>query len=380
MSPADVTTGGAMKRIEIDRSKRLRDEPTTGHNRFHPNIVPILEADEGEEVVLDTRDAADGQLGPTTTAADLASLDTGAVHPLTGPIWVKGAQPGDLLEVEFLDILPQPHAFTAIIPGLGFLRDVCTTPFLVHWQISESWALSPQLPGVRLPGAPFMGVSGVAPSPAQLRAWSRREQELINRGGLAFPPDAAGAIPSQGPAATEGLRTLPPRENGGNFDVKQLTKGATLLLPVSVEGALFSVGDGHFAQGDGEVCVTAVEMGATVAVRFRLLKGMAASRHLRGPRFAQTDYFAPPEWAVPQRFLAAMGMPLRDDGANEGENLTLACRNAVLNMLDLLQERGWSREQAYIICSVAVDLRVSNVVDAPNYVVSALLPEAIFQS
>jgi formamidase len=369
-----------MKSIEIDRSKRLSDEPTTGHNRFHPNIAPILEADEGEEVVLETRDSADGQLGPATTEADLARMDTGAVHPLTGPILVKGAQPGDLLEVEFLDIIPQPHAFSAIIPGLGFLRDVCTTPFLVHWQISNSWALSPQLPGVRIPSAPFMGVSGVAPSPAQLHAWTRREQELIDRGGLAFPPDAAGAVPSQGPAATEGLRTLPPRENGGNFDVKQLTKGARLLLPVSVEGALFSVGDGHFAQGDGEVCVTAVEMGATVAVRFRLLKGIAASRPLRGPRFAQADYFAPPEWAVPQRVLATMGMPLRDDGVNEGENLTLACRNALLNMLDLLQERGWSREQAYIICSVAVDLRVSNVVAVPNYVVSALLPEAIFQS
>ena len=165
----------------------------------------------------------------------------------------------------------------------------------------------------------------------------------------------------------------------GIADVKQLTKGARLLLPVAVEGALFSVGDGHFAQGDGEVCVTAVEMGATVAVRFRLLKGAAASRRMRAPRFSHAGYFAPPEWAAPQRFVAAMGMPIRDDGVNEGENLTLACRNALLNMLDLLQERGWTREQAYIICSVAVDLRVSNVVDVPNYVVSALLPEAIFQ-
>jgi formamidase len=174
------------------------------------------------------------------------------------------------------------------------------------------------------------------------------------------------------------LRTIPPRENGGNFDVKQLTTGSTLWLPVAVEGALFSVGDGHFAQGDGEVCVTAVEMGATVAVRFRVLKG-AAARARRGPRFAHRDYFAPPQWAAPQRFTATMGMPIRDDGSNDGENLTLACRNALLNMMDLLQERGWSREQAYVICSVAVDLRISNVVDVPNYVVSAFLPEAIFQ-
>jgi formamidase len=367
-----------MKSVEIDRSKRLRDQPATGHNRFHPDIPPIVTVDEGEEVVLATRDGVDGQLGPATTEADMATMEAGAIHPLTGPVFVKGARPGDVLEVEFLDIVPQPHAFTAIVPGLGFLRDLFTTPFLVHWQIRDGWATSPQLPKVRIPGASFMGVSGVAPSAAQLRAWAAREQALMTRGGLVFPPDAAGAVPRRGPAATEGLRTLPPRENGGNFDVKQLTKGSKLLLPVAVEGALFSTGDGHFAQGDGEVCVTAVEMGATAAVRFRVLTGPAASRTMRAPRFSHPGYFAPPEWAAPQRFVAAMGMPIREDGVNEGENLTLACRNALLNMIDLLQERGWGREQAYVLCSVAADLRISNVVDIPNYVVSALIPEAIF--
>ena len=367
-----------MKYIQIDRKRRLRDEPGTGHNRFYPDLAPIVEVEEGEEVVLDTRDGVDGQLGPSTTEANIASMAAGAVHPLTGPVFVKGAQPGDVLEVEFLDISAQPHAFTAIVPGLGFLRDIFTTPFLVHWEIRDGWATSHRLPGVRIPGAPFMGVSGVAPSHAQLRAWTAREQALLARGGLVFPPDAADAVPSRGPAATEGLRTLPPRENGGNFDAKQLTKGSKLLLPVSVDGGLFSTGDGHFAQGDGEVCVTAVEMGATVAVRFRVLKAGTAARAMRAPRFSHAGYFAPPEWAAPRGFVAAMGMPIRDDGANDGENLTLACRNALLNMIDILQERGWSREQAYIICSVAADLRVSNVVDVPNYVVSALLPEAIF--
>ncbi len=367
-----------MKSIEIDRGKRLQAQPATGHNRFHPAIPPIVSVDEGEEVVLPTRDSVDGQLGPSTTEADMAGMEAGAIHPLTGPVFVKGARPGDVLEVEFLDILPQPHGFTAIIPGLGFLRDVFTTPFLVHWDIRDGWATSPRLRGVRIPGAPFMGVSGVAPSLAQVRAWTARENDLMSRGGMVFPPDATGAVPGHGPAATEGLRTLPPRENGGNFDVKQLTKGSKLLLPVAVEGALFSTGDGHFAQGDGEVCVTAVEMGATVAVRFRVLKGSGAARALRGPRFSHGGYFAPPEWASPKGFVAVMGMPIRDDGVNEGENLTLACRNAVLNMIDLLQERGWSREQAYVLCSVAADLRISNVVDVPNYVVSALIPEAIF--
>ncbi len=367
-----------MKSVEIDRTKPLKDQPASGHNRFHPDIPPILEVDEGEEVALETRDGVDGQLGPGATAASMGAMDAGAIHPLTGPVLVKGARAGDLLEIEFVDILPQPHAFTAIVPGLGFLRDLYTTPYLVHWRIDGGWATSPELPGVRIPGAPFMGVSGVAPSREQVSAWARREHELLNRGGLVMAPDPGGAVPGRGPAATEGLRTIPPRENGGNMDVKQLTKGSTLVLPVAVEGALFSVGDGHFAQGDGEVCVTAVEMGATAVVRFRVRKG-AAGRGLRGPRFSHRDYFAPPEWAAPRRFIAATGMPIREDGVNEGENLTLACRNALLNMIDLLQERGWSREQAYVISSVAVDLRISNVVDVPNYVVSALLPEAIFQ-
>jgi formamidase len=176
----------------------------------------------------------------------------------------------------------------------------------------------------------------------------------------------------------EGLRTIPPRENGGNFDVKQLTKGSKLLLPVYMDGALFSTGDGHFAQGDGEVCITAVEMGATVVVRFKIHKGLANKRTFAGPVFMHPGYFADPKIAVPQNFLGVMGMPINANGEIEGENLTLACRNATLNMMTLLQERGFSREQAYVICSVAADLRVSNVVDVPNYVVSALLPETIF--
>ena len=153
-----------MKSVEIDRSKRLADQPKTGHNRWHPDIPPILEVSEGEEVVLETRDGVDGQLGPSVTATGMAQMDAGAVHPITGPVLVKGARPGDILEIEFVDVLPQRHAFTGIVPGLGFLRDLYTTPYLVHWRIADGWATSPQLPGVRIPGAPFMGVIGVAPS------------------------------------------------------------------------------------------------------------------------------------------------------------------------------------------------------------------------
>jgi len=367
-----------MHAIRIDRGKPLAAEAHCGHNRWHPDLAPAFEISEGEEIALETRDALDGQITPATTIADFPALDAGAVHPLTGPVFVKGAQPGDMLEIEFTDIIAQPEAFSAIMPGLGFLRDVMTDPFLVHWTLADGWATSAEIPGVRVPGAPFMGVSGVAPSQDKLAEWTAREERVIAAGGFALPPDPQGAVPVSGPCALAGLRTLPPRENGGNFDVKQLTKGSKLLLPVFVPGALFSTGDGHFAQGDGEVCVTAVEMGATAVVRFKVHKGLASRRKFVSPVFSHPGYFTDPRFAAPERFLGAMGMPINADGQIEAENLTLACRNAVLNMMELLQERGYSRDQAYVICSVAVDLRVSNVVDVPNYVVSALLPEAIF--
>jgi formamidase len=368
-----------MQSITIDRNKRLKEEPHTGHNRWHPDVPPLIEVEPGEEVVLETRDASDCQIKPGMTVADLTNLDAKVAHPLTGPVYIKGARPGDLLEIEYVDILPQPNGWTRNRPGAGFLRDLFTEPYLAHWDIKDGWATSPQIPGVRIPNGSFMGTAGIAPSRAQLEAWSRREAALVARGGIAFLPDPQDAVPSRGPIAEEGLRTLPPRENCGNVDAKQLTKGSRLLIPVNVEGALYSAGDGHFAQGDSECCITAIEMGATAVVRFRLQAGEAARHHIRWPRFAHPGYFAAPEWAAPRNFIATMGMPIREDGTQEGEDLTLATRNALINMIELLQERGWSREQAYIICSVAVDLRVSNVVDLPNVTVSAFLPEDIFQ-
>ena len=369
-----------MKSIEIDRAKRLTEEVNTGHNRWHPDIPHILEVDEGEEVVLPTRDALDGQFHPNTTEKDFDGIDPGAIHPLTGPVFVKGAQPGDLLEIEFLDIVPNHWAFTSIMPGLGFLRDIFNDPFMVHWNISDGQATSPQLPGVIIPGAPFLGISGVAPSQDEVIRWTKREHQLMERGGIVFLPESNGAVPNSEIIAKEGLRTIPPRENGGNLDIRQLSKGAKLFLPVSVDGALFSAGDAHFAQGDGEVCVTAVEMSSTACLRFRLHKGQASRRNITFPLYQRTTYFIDPVWAAPQQFTATVGMPIADDGRNQGEDLGLAARNALLAMISLLESRGWTREQSYIICSVAVDLRISNVVDVPNYVVSAFLPENIFQS
>lgn len=365
--------------IRIDRSKPLRDEPHAGHNRWHPDIPPALRVDPDDTVVLETRDALDGAITPQTSAADLHRVDLDLVHPLTGPVFINGAEPGDLLEVHILDIAPQPFGFTVIVPGFGFLRDYFPTPFLVKWSIDGSAAVSPDLPGVRIPAGPFMGVMGVAPSRELRQRLVVREDELLRRGGAVLPPSAQGAVPATEPIASEGLRTIPPRETGGNFDIKQLTAGTTLLLPVYVPGALFSSGDSHFAQGDGESCGTAVEMGATLTVRFGLRQGVAAQRQIRRPQYERHDYFADPRFAVPRRFFATTGMPITGDDRNESEDVTLAAKDALLNMIDyLVTERGYSREQAYVLTSVAVDLRISELVDVPNVVVSAFLPLDIF--
>jgi formamidase len=365
--------------IRIDRSKPLRDEPHTGHNRWHPDIAPVLSVNPGDTVVLETRDALDGAVAPEMTSTDLHRVDLNLVHPLTGPVFVNGAEPGDLLEVHILDIAPQPFGFTTIVPGFGFLRDFFPTSFLVKWVIAGGVAVSPDLPGVRIPGGPFMGVMGVAPSQALHARLVAREADLLRRGGAVLPPSAQGAVPTMEPIASEALRTIPPRETGGNFDIKQLTAGTTLLLPVYVEGALFSAGDSHFAQGDGESCGTAIEMGATLTVRFGLRKGRAAQRQIQRPQYERHDYFADPRFAVPRRFFATTGMPITRDDRNESENVTLAAQDALLNMIDHLPaEHGYSREQAYVLTSVAVDLRISELVDVPNVVVSAFLPLDIF--
>ena len=367
-----------MKSIELDYSKRCADEPEKGHNRWHPDIPPAVEVDQGEEVVLQTRHAFDGEITPSSTATDLLSANMNVVHPLTGPVYVQGAQAGDLLEVNILNIEPAQFGLTSIIPGFGFLRDLFLEPYLVHWNIQDGYAESANLPGVRIPGAPFMGTIGVAPSRQLRQEILLREEELRLRGGMVLGPNPSDAVPAYEPLASEGLRTVPPREHGGNLDIKQLTAGTRLLLPVFTEGALFSAGDAHFAQGDSECCGTAVEMDCTLRVSFQVRPGEATRRNIRFPIFERDDYFISPEMAVPQRFLATTGMCIADDGVNESENATLAARHALLNMIQLLMERGWSREQAYCICSVAVDLKLSEIVDVPNFVVSAFLPLDIF--
>lgn len=368
--------------ISIDPFKPLAEEPGTGHNRWHEAIEPVVEVDPGDTVVYETRDAFDGQLNSDSTAEDIGNISLGPVHPLTGPVFVKGAAPGDLLEVRLVAIEADPWeqwGYTVEVPGFGFLRDEFPDPFIVHWRLhGNEYAESEQLPGVRIRCNPHPGVLGLAPSAGLRQRATERETALAERGGFALPPDPDGAVPSDEAVAREALRTVPPRENAGNIDIKQISPGTTVLLPVHTEGGLVSTGDVHFAQGDCEACGTAIEMRSRVHLSFGIRKGEAERRGIQDLQFFRDDYFTQPELAVPRRFFATTGIGVGKDGTNESEDLSLSAKNALLNMIDHLQTRGFDRQQAYALCSVAVDLRISQTVDVPNLLVSALLPLDIF--
>jgi len=361
--------------IPVDRTKHLCEQAHIGHNRWHPDIEPKLEVEPGQIVGIETLDAFDGQIKPETTNEDVGRLNLNLVHPLTGPVYVKGAEPGDILEVTVLQIDPQPFGYTIQVPGFGFLRDLFPDPYIIRWNIANNAATSEDLPGVKIPGAAFMGVMGVAPSHDLLHQIHARESDLKARGGNVLLRDGTDAVPLDPGIASQAMRTIAPHETGGNLDIKQFTAGTTIRIPVYVPGALFSVGDAHFAQGDCETCGTAVEMGAAFYGSFKVIKGEAERLGIRDTQFYRDGYFTAPEMAVPKRFFATTGQSYTRDGVNYSEDLTVAARNALLNMIDyLVDQRGFTAQQAYAICSVAVDLKVSEMVDVPNFVVSAFLP------
>lgn len=366
------------RRIRVDRSKRLAEQPEVGHNRWHPDIPAIARVRPGERIVLECRDAIDGQVTAATRPAELSQLNLNLAHALTGPIHVEGAGPGDLLEVRIVDVEPDSVGFTWFTPSFGFLRDHFADAAVFAWRIADGYAESAGIPGVRIRGAPFPGTIGVAPSRAQLTRILAREQRLLERGGAVLPPDPKDAVPADPKIANEALRTIPPREFAGNLDVRQLSKGARLYVPVNVEGALFSIGDGHFAQGDGEVCGTAIEMRAAFDLEFHVAKGAATRRGLTSASYSR-DEPAAPDLAAAGPFFATTGISVTEGGENTSEDATLAAKRAMLAMIDhLVVDRGFSREQAYAIASVAVDLRLSSVVNVPNFVASAVLPLDIF--
>jgi formamidase len=372
-----------------------KDDPRC-FNRYHPAIKPVMRAKPGDYIVFETRDALDSDLRLDSTADDVTAVDLNLVHPMTGPVHIEGAERGDVLAVTLVDIAPDEYGYTVIVPGFGFLRDLFPDPYIVNWKLDHQAAVSDQMPGVRVPMAAFMGSVGVLPGEPEVEAWLARETKLGEVGGVALPPQPVGALPADvcGPEGSHKetcLRTIPPRENGGNMDVQQMQVGTTLLLPCFVDGCGLFVGDVHYAQGDGEVSGTAIEMGATVTVVTEVLKGKGSD--ITSPHFEGEDQLKD---IAPENFYATVGFPLKAEGEvpafltyldgeriagleNLSEDLTLAARAALIEMIDyLVREHGLTREQAYVLCSVAVDLVVGQVVDVPNYTVSAVLDLEVF--
>ena len=299
------------------------------HSTWNNALEPILTVEPGSVVRFECTDATGGQLGPESTVADLAELDVDAVHTLTGPIAVDGAEPGDVLEIEILDLEHRGWGYTLVLPGetgLGLLPEDVPEPALHVWDLEDGVARF--VNGIEVPLQPFPGTVGVAP-------------------------------------AEDGDHdTTPPRSVGGNLDIKHLSAGATLFLPVAVEGALFSVGDCHAAQGDGEVCVTGIEAPMAVTCRIDVRSDLT----LEQPRFETDGPFAPAGRDGP-----AYGT------AGVDEDPRAAAKAAVRGMIDHLEaDRGLTREEAYILCSAAVDLKINQAVNEPNWTVSAYLPEHIF--
>jgi acetamidase/formamidase len=290
--------------------------------------APALEVESGAVVELEAADASGGQLSPESTAADVAAMDFGLVNPITGPVFIRGAEPGDVLAVEILELRPKAWGWTAIIPGFGLLADEFTDPWLRISAVDPGQGTVRFADDITLPFSPFPGTIGVAP-----------------------------AEPGQ-------HSVVPPSQWGGNMDIKHLRAGTTLLLPVGVSGALFSLGDTHAAMGDAEVCGTAVEAAMDVSVRLTVRRDLS----LRYPQYH-----------VPAGQLAATEQSSYHVCTGVAPDLLEATREGTRAVIDHIVERyDRPREEAYAIASVAVDLRIHEVVDTPNWVVGAFLPEAIF--
>ena len=298
------------------------------HHGWNNAIAPALTVAPGETVTFATVDSSGGQLSVSSTVADVSRLDFAKVNPVSGPVRVDGAEPGDALVVRIEAFRPSGWGWTANIPGFGLLADQFPEPALHLWRY-EPDTLAPALygPGGRVPLKPFAGTIGVAP-------------------------------------AEPGLHSIvPPRRVGGNMDVRDLAAGSVLYLPVEVPGALFSVGDTHAAQGDGEVCGTAIESPMEVTLGFDLLKGA----HLPAPRFATAGPVT--------RHLDAEGYEVT---TGIGPDLMAAARDAVRYMIDYISARhGLRPVDAYLLCSVCGDLRISEIVDQPNWVVSFYFPRVV---
>jgi formamidase len=364
----------AGRTVSLDLTKSLVDDPRWGHNRWHAGIAPIASISPGDVVRADLRDGLDHQITKVSRDADILDMEMRRGHPLTGPFFVEGVQPGDIVEVDILSITDHGFGFTCVRPGAGMLAEFVSGPFLAKWALADGFATSAEVPGVRIPEGSFLGIVGVAPSDARRREYAAREAALASRGGDVLEPSTVCAVPAEGLSALEGLRTVPPRENGGNLDAKYLRAGSTVLLEAQVQGALVSFGDAHYAQGHGEVCSQAIEMPATVDFTCRVRR--PGDGHWRPP---SPVIVSPPTPARTSRRIVTTGLPVDASGANHQMNLNIAALNALREMQAyLIDERGYTPEQAYVISSVAVDLEILEVVNKANVLVGAALDLAIF--
>jgi formamidase len=356
------------RRVAVDPTRPLRAQPTVGHNRWHPDVQPVLAVAPGETFTLETIDSSDAFLTAESELADVLRFPLDRVHPLTGPVLIEGTEAGDLLEVEIVDVTPRPPGISAIAPGDGLLGDLLETPCLHVWELDADVARCRAIHGVRIPAAPFPGTIGVAPSREQLEVEHAREAELAARGYPLYEAAPAAAIPAR-PA---GLRTLPPRTNGGNLDIRQLTAGSRLFVEANVDGALLSVGDVHLAQGDGELAATAIEIAASVTLRCHVHRDPVWR-----PRFPAVLAPARP---VGPAFMTT-GIPLRDDGALAPDDLMLAARNAALELVGWLQAHcELDFGAAYTLASIAGQLRIAQLVNSPSPTVTLALPLEAFET
>jgi formamidase len=308
-------------------------------------------------------------------------------------VGIRGAKAGDTLAVTLIDVQPGPWGKTWVSGG-GFVADLYPTGFAASWELGPDFATSPDIPGVRIPNSSFPGVITTLPGAELVELSMRREAAIDAAGARVFMPQPINATPAalcgeDGAAAGACLRTIPPREHGGNMDIRYMRPGVTIYLPCHIDGCGLAVGDVHYAQGDGEVSGTAIEMDAVVTLTTEIVDA---------PPTTGVTYAGPASvLGIPsERFFATTGLPFKAPGelppdmdyldskvAEKMESLpddiSLAARNALVAMIDyIVNEYGYTQEQAYAICSVAVDLRIGQLVDAPNVGATAILPLDIF--
>jgi len=387
----------------VDQAKSMRDQAVPGHNRWHPDVPVATMVRPGQTIRVECREWTDGQIGNNDSANDVRDVDLTHAHMLSGPIGVEGAEPGDLLVVDILDLGPvqapqeygdapgQGWGYTGVfakVNGGGFLTDYFPDAYKAIWDFQGQVATSRHIPGVRYTGITHPGLFGTAPSADLLSRWNRRERALIDTDPdrvppLALPPleqntlagTASGDVASG--IARDGARTVPARENGGNHDIKNFTRGSRVFYPVHVDGAKLSGGDLHFSQGDGEITFCgAIEMGGFIDFHIDLIKGgMETYGVTTNPIFMPGN--VEPRYS---EFLTFIGISVdhRDD-TNRYLDATQAYRNACLNAVEYLKKFGYSGEQAYLLLgSAPIEGRISGVVDIPNACASLYLPTAIF--